>query len=34
MEDTLEEIRRVHPPDVAGYENLLSVSKAIFEVGF
>ncbi|MBN08023.1 MAG: phytoene dehydrogenase [Rhodospirillaceae bacterium] len=34
VEGTLEEVRRLHPPDVAGYENLLSVSKAIFEVGF
>ncbi len=34
IEDTQEEIRRLHPPDVAGYDNLLGASKAIFEIGF
>ena len=34
IEDTQKEIRRLHPPDVAGYENLLNASKAIFEIGF
>ncbi|MDG2033658.1 MAG: phytoene desaturase family protein [Rhodospirillales bacterium] len=34
IEDTQEEIRRFHPPDVDGYDNLLCASKAIFEIGF
>ena len=34
VEDTNAEISRFSPADVAGYEKLLSVSKAIFEVGF
>ena len=34
IEDTQQEIRRLHPPDVEGYENLLTASKAIFEIGF
>ena len=34
VEDTNAEISRFSPADVAGYAKLLSVSKAIFEVGF
>ncbi len=33
-ERLLEEIRRFHPPDVAGYERMVEQSKQIFEVGY
>jgi phytoene desaturase len=34
IEHTLEEIARFNPADVAGYKNLLTLSKKIFAVGF
>jgi phytoene desaturase len=34
LPETLEEINRVCPADVAGYQQLLEASKAIYEVGF
>jgi phytoene desaturase len=34
IEHTLEEIARFNPADVAGYKNLLALSKKIFAVGF
>lgn len=34
VEDTLNEIRRFNPDDVAGYQNLLEQSRRIFDVGF
>jgi phytoene desaturase len=34
IEDTNDEIRRFHAPDVVGYAGLLKTSKDIFEVGF
>jgi len=34
LEETLAEIRRIHPPDEAGYLRLVQSSKAIFEKGF
>jgi len=34
LEDTLEEIRKIEPADVEGYQQLLKDSQAIFDVGF
>jgi len=34
LAETLAEIRRIHPPDEAGYIRLVEQSKAIFEKGF
>ena len=34
LEETLAEIRRIHPPDEAGYLRLVETSKAIFQKGF
>lgn len=34
MSQTLADIARIHPPDVAGYQSLLAESKRIYEVGF
>ena len=34
LEETLSEIRRIHPPDEAGYQRLVETSKAIFQKGF
>jgi phytoene desaturase len=34
IEDTLEEIARLSPPDVDGYKKLLEHSRRIFDVGF
>lgn len=34
LDDTLSEIRRIHPPDVEGYRKLVIMSQAIFEKGF
>ena len=34
LEDTLAEIRRIEPADVAGYRELLAHSKRLFDVGF
>ena len=34
VEDTLKEIERLSPEDVAGYKKLLAHSKRIFDVGF
>ncbi|MEM1442861.1 MAG: phytoene desaturase family protein [Verrucomicrobiota bacterium] len=34
LEATIEEIRRINPDDVAGYEELLEQSRKIFDIGF
>ncbi|MEM6917057.1 MAG: NAD(P)-binding protein, partial [Verrucomicrobiota bacterium] len=34
LESTIEEIRRINPDDVTGYEELLEQSRKIFDVGF
>lgn len=34
LEDTLAEIRRIHPPDVDGYHRLLEQSRKLYDVGF
>ncbi|MGF1526221.1 MAG: phytoene desaturase family protein, partial [Candidatus Competibacterales bacterium] len=34
LEQTLDEIRRIHPPDVDGYRRLVETSRRIFAVGF
>jgi phytoene desaturase len=34
VENTLEQITKIHPPDVAGYQKLLEHSQRIFDVGF
>lgn len=34
LEETLSEIRKIHPPDESGYLRLIEHSKAIFEKGF
>jgi len=34
VEETLKEIRRIHPPDEAGYLKLVEKSKAIYQKGF
>jgi phytoene desaturase len=34
LEQTLGEIERIHPPDVAGYRRLLEQSRKIHDVGF
>lgn len=34
VEDTLEEIRRVEPEDVAGYQKMLAHSEKLFDAGF
>lgn len=34
LEDTLNEIRRIHPPDVQGYYRLLEHSQKLYDVGF
>lgn len=34
LEETLSEIRKIHPPDESGYLKLVEHSKAIFEKGF
>lgn len=34
LEDTLQEIHRIHPPDCDGYKALVEQSKAIYDVGF
>jgi phytoene desaturase len=34
VEQTLEEIRKLSPPDVEGYRKLLKESERIFEIGF
>ncbi len=34
VEHTLEEIRKLNPDDVAGYQSLLEESKRIFDIGF
>lgn len=34
LDDTLSEIRRIHPPDVDGYRRLLEHSRKLYDVGF
>ena len=34
MDDTLAEIKRIHPPDVDGYHQLLEQSRKLYNVGF
>jgi phytoene desaturase len=34
LEDTLEEIRKIEPADVEGYQRLLEDSREIFDIGF
>ena len=34
LEQTLDEIRKIHPPDADGYLRLLAKTKDIFDVGF
>jgi len=34
LEDTLAEIRRIHPPDVDGYHRLLEQSRKLYDIGF
>lgn len=34
MEDTLAEIKRINPEDVAGYQQLLTHSKKLYDVGY
>jgi phytoene desaturase len=34
LEDTLAEIRRIHPPDVDGYHRLLEHSRKLYDIGF
>lgn len=34
IEDTLEEIRKIHPGDVDGYQSLLKESSHIYDIGF
>lgn len=34
LDDTLAEIRRIHPPDVDGYHRLLEQSRKLYDIGF
>ena len=34
LEETLNEIKRISPPDVDGYKKLLKISKDIFDIGY
>lgn len=34
VKDTLEEIARIHPPDVQGYTRLIETSRKIYQTGF
>ena len=34
LEETLDEIKRISPPDVDGYKKLLKISKDIFDIGY
>ncbi len=34
LQDTLDEIKRIHPPDVEGYQRLLAHSRKLYDVGF